>query len=290
MTCLSAQQRKKAATGFTLVELLVVIAIIALLVSILLPALQNAKEQARVVVCLSNEKQQGVATFMYAESNDGRFPNIDHGSPQALIEPYGIAHFSADVRKPRGAWICPSDDAAQGYPYSYKDPDPVTGEGGGDWWHIYYSLQYRKYLYISYAYSISWTHYHDGYGLAFGDRANQSGKSRSLEEIRNPVDTLMFVDGAYERWATYWRHDSAPEIIDGVPVELPAQPVGGFHKNGTAANVLATDGHAATLLGGTPQLLKYADYDGVYKGYHTAAYEFGKIYEYYLPEYWYKTN
>ena len=37
-------------------------------------------------------------------------------------------------------------------------------------------------------------------------------------------------------------------------------------------------------------LLKYADYDGVYKSYHTAAYEFGKIYEYYLPEYWYKTN
>jgi prepilin-type N-terminal cleavage/methylation domain-containing protein/prepilin-type processing-associated H-X9-DG protein len=56
--------------GFTLIELLVVVAIIAVLVSILLPALTRTRENARSAVCLSNLKQTGNASLMYAQDNN----------------------------------------------------------------------------------------------------------------------------------------------------------------------------------------------------------------------------
>jgi prepilin-type N-terminal cleavage/methylation domain-containing protein len=59
--------------GFTLVELLVVISIIALLLSILMPSLGKAKEQARMVVCKSTLKQWGTVFSLYAQENDGKF-------------------------------------------------------------------------------------------------------------------------------------------------------------------------------------------------------------------------
>jgi prepilin-type N-terminal cleavage/methylation domain-containing protein/prepilin-type processing-associated H-X9-DG protein len=63
-----------AAGGFTLVELLVVIGIIAVLISMLLPALNRAREQARAAKCLSNLRQLSIALVGYCNYNKGSFP------------------------------------------------------------------------------------------------------------------------------------------------------------------------------------------------------------------------
>lgn len=66
-------------TGFTLIELLVVIAIIALLMGILMPALQAVKEQGQRATCLSNLRQLMIAWIMYADSNEDKIVNGDTG-------------------------------------------------------------------------------------------------------------------------------------------------------------------------------------------------------------------
>ncbi len=129
--------RKKA---FTLIELLVVISIIALLLSILMPALSKARFQAKVVVCKSNFHQWGLAVTQYAVDFEGKLPRFDIdycGGNTWDVDNDFIRSMHLDYALPIESFFCPLTKAAytvdRGMPtekffnllkYRYSDGNP----------------------------------------------------------------------------------------------------------------------------------------------------------------------
>jgi prepilin-type N-terminal cleavage/methylation domain-containing protein len=136
------QTRSDPHSGFTLIELLVVIAIIAILASMLLPALSKAKGLAQRSACVNNMRQITLGIVMYTMDHEGEMPSAAlrnearssdwvHWQPGrdikgSVIAPYVGSNLSSNLFR------CPPDfysNRPQGYPYSYSLNGYLTREG-----------------------------------------------------------------------------------------------------------------------------------------------------------------
>jgi prepilin-type N-terminal cleavage/methylation domain-containing protein/prepilin-type processing-associated H-X9-DG protein len=133
----------KTKRGFTLIELLVVVAIIAILASLLLPALSRAREKARNVACLSNLKQWGLSLTMYLDENNEIFPDFSipssaPGAPagysQDRIKWTDFAAF-ASAGSGNSAWFNALPFAISQKPLLQYAPDPAAFVNGPSMFH-----------------------------------------------------------------------------------------------------------------------------------------------------------
>ncbi|MBN1123447.1 MAG: prepilin-type N-terminal cleavage/methylation domain-containing protein [Sedimentisphaerales bacterium] len=173
--------------AFTLIELLVVIAIIGILLAIMVPALNKAREQVQATICLNNLKQIGMAANLYSEENNTYVPRGTGGSGRTwfmLFLPY-VGHTSGETDYRRvDLYRCP------GF--------PKTGLG------LYDVPNSRQTV----CFVIN--------GWTFNDRNDKTGheisKPTKLSEFKVPMATAYMADNEAGDWRAIIEEETSPEI------------------------------------------------------------------------------
>ena len=200
-------KNEKHLTRFTLVELLVVIAVIAILASMLLPALNKAKEKAYSISCLSNKQQLGKAFLMYCDDNNEYFPPYVRQGLSSTVWNWAW-EIKENYLKDHKVYLCPSAKMMQS----------ATAEASLNRYHN----SVWVYYYIAYGYNY----------LYIGKFA-----SAKLSLFKHPSTTMLTVD--------CWNNNAnLPYALSLVNDNGAGNLV--FHdRHNGGANVLWSDGHVS---------------------------------------------
>ena len=220
--CLGAA-RPGAGNGFTLIELLVVIAIIALLVSLLMPSLRQAKDLARQSACISHLGQVGRALHMYVPDNQDWFPTYNGASGTDSVGwrgPPGSTYYNQWYKAVLMTCLFKSGP----YPDPPKDGNGIFGKyTSGSKQGIDGILScpvmkrgptYGEVIHNSIALG-AWVWGEKGYGLNYtGVTTTDPGSSRRypirVEQIGRPADLMYMCDGFGWTTAIYRGFTSNP--------------------------------------------------------------------------------
>jgi len=222
-TAKNARLLPALAAGFTLVELLVVIGIIAVLISILLPSLAKARQQANAVTCQSNLRQIGLVYQMYVQENKG----------VGTYQPFAVKPTPAGDTSAYMYWFAQGDTVGTTTTYTYSNglltqylPDPRVVDCPEFNPDITLTSTYGNLARMSYGYG--------GYSSYF-TTGQTAGKFATIED---PSQTFALADSV----AVYT--GTPHTLVASVSVNALGNSAPAFHgRHSGKGNVLWYDGH-----------------------------------------------